>query len=220
MSGGGLPYLPPRERDGWTPPRFPGFDVVDPATVPDPQPLDPKLSAEERVIMLARVYRGACDAAYKGSGSRSMVLVGGVRKSKHFKALAEAAQTMIANDVAPAAWIAWSIDVWKNYGKTDKAPPIAWVLASARIETRLGWFHNECDAYGGGLLIISPAHKDLLYRHARMTTAINRRVPPREAAAQHFPDGLYDKLVVKAREESRDLHARVRAQAARGQWVW
>ncbi len=123
-------------------PEHPRHDGITAQRVPPPARLDPDAGMERKVSILLACYRGAVQAR---TGKRSGVFLrGGVRKSRYWGALCGSVKALQEHDIAPAAWAAWSVDLW--HAKEDKkAPPLMWVWGAKRIEDRRGWFRRTSD---------------------------------------------------------------------------
>lgn len=175
---------------------------------------------------------------------------GGVTGGEHFDALASSCAAFIEHSVAPAAWIAWQFDQWEKAGnkraelvaahagkrkprkrrrrRTSKPqpPPVALVFDPERITEMRGWFRREADNMPlGGRVIFTQSHRELLRRHAIMRNALTRLddpTPARVAAVVRkcFPADCYNELMERARVETKELQARLRRRAARGEWLW
>lgn len=207
-------------------PRYPGIDVVAPAQVPDPPLLDPESPSLDHVTILAAAYRGAVESRF---GGRCYVLRGDLRGTKHWAAFVGAAEALIEHNIPPAAWAAFSCDVWKKFSARGPRPtrgkgwpPVAWVFSAKRIEERRGWFRAEESDYSGGRAIFGPKHKDLMYRFARLDWVLgDPRVRDVGAVVeQFFPGNLYEELVNAARAEAADYRERFKRQIREGRFLW
>lgn len=209
-------------------PPFPGASQVPLCVVPNPPALDPSGSEEVWAETLARAYRGAAESRF---GVRSFVLArGDIRRSKLYGTLVACARALVRHEIPPAAWAAFSMDVWKRYGNGKaklKPPPVRWVFTEKRVEDRKGWYRAEGGA-SGGQIIFGDAHKDLMRRYTAMQRDIGHATvngmvgvaQARQIVDSHFPDGLYDRLVDEAKAEVDDNKARLRRLVERGEWVW
>ena len=201
-------------------PPFPGWSMLPGALTPGPPKLDPDEPDRARALLLVRLYRACAERRFK-KPSFPLGRVD-VQKSKHYAAILECARALLDHDVAPAAWVAFSFDVWRDHSSAEgakKAPPLRWVFSASRVSERAGWFASEESSYCGGRAKFGPSHNELIRRHAAMR-AESARTSPQEAAAKYFPDGLFERLVAEARVESRREQARLREAVARGEWIW
>lgn len=219
-SGGlrGLVVFAPRQEDQWTPP-FPGPSVITAARVPEPPKLAPELAPDDRASLLARAYRATVSARY---GIRCMTLarVSDIETSREFKDLAASAELLITHSIAPIAWVAWSIDVWRQFGKSNRPPGIGWIFKPSRIEKWHGWFHSEQQGYRGGQLLPIPAQRDLYLRFERMRFAIIRGMPAAEAVATHLPRATYEYLVGEARKQVAEAQLNITRKVQAGHFIW
>jgi hypothetical protein len=221
LSGRGT--APPLLRPLAVVPPFPGPQVVPVATVPSPPLLDPAAAPEEWARRLAHAYRGAVDLEF-GTGAAGWVFKrGDIKTSKHFDRLVAAARLLIADDIAPGAWCIFSCRVWRTTrpGQAGKVPPVPWVFSGNRLTKRAGWFWSYQGNDFGGRAVMGPKLKDLAHRYARMQHALDglRTDEPqvvREVVERFFPDGLYDQLVVEARDEAAQTTASIKRRVAEG----
>lgn len=203
-------------------PEFPGMDLLEPAVVPSP----PKLNSDDPdgswCMALVRAYRGAVQSRYKvRSGAFRQ---NNIATSKYAKGLVEAAKKLLEHDIPPAAWAAFSLDVWRKYGEgkgSEKPPALQWVFAAKRIEERRGWYKAESSSYTGGRVLFGKSAKELFERYQQMRVGLLcTELPVAQVVAQHFPDGLYDRLLRRAREEAQAERTRLKAALAQGEWLW
>lgn len=204
-------------------PSYPGPTVMPPAVVPRPPKLPEDLSDLDVAQWLAKSYRGAVEARY---GERCYVLArrGELAKSRFMKVLVDGGRTLSDYDIAPAAWAAFSVEVWKRHESSKKPPPINWMFAPNRIEERREWFEEEEGAYNGGRVVYGEAAQDLMRRYVQMlgtlTWAKKTEVEVKKVVERFFPDGLYDRLLAVAREQARDDQRLLDEAVVRGEWVW
>jgi hypothetical protein len=159
---------------------------------------------------------------------------GGVLGSEHFDMMVEAAGCMLEHEIAPAAWLAFSFDVWdeqqckngKGRRRKLKPPPLTWAYSPDRLNARRGWFRTAlANLVLGGQLTFLPAHRELVGRHARMRAALLRMQNPTNTevaavVARFFPDGCYAQLAERACNESKAQQVKLKRRAARGEWIW
>ena len=200
-------------------PPYPGLEVVAPARVPPPPKLPSDATPEQLARACAVAYRGAVEARYR---QVNYTFSRGVERSRYFAVLVAGGRLLLEAEIAPAAWVAWSVDIWREYrGAKVKPPAPDWVFSANRISERGGWFRSEGASYVGGQVRFGPSHRELIARWNGMVAALMRKPEaPEEVAAQHFPDGLYDVLVAKARREAAEEGARLRAVVERGGFPW
>jgi len=226
-------------------PPFPGIDVVPVARVPQPPLLTPEMSKPKALRLTALGYRAAVERVY----GDTRILVEATRKdpravleSKHAHALVQALPLLIEYRVAPAAWSAFSVHVWKNYvmrgdGKLfdvpsrirrprkHTPPPPKWVFSLKRLEERSEWFAWHEATCRGGQLKLSKAHRELAARHRRLRASLTRegvelteeRV--RELVAEHLPHATFERLVREATAHAEYEQDRLDAAALAGVWL-
>jgi hypothetical protein len=152
----------------WNEPPYPDSQRMGVERTKNPPPLEEGLSKKEMVEILVRVYRGAYESRY---GAPSFVLAKvDVTKSNHYKLLKNAAQVMLDHDIAPASWIAWSMDVFRAAQK-DKGrdpnrtqPSFSFVFSGKRLNEKRWWFREQMGGYLGGQPQPSPESRDVLRR--------------------------------------------------------
>lgn len=217
----GLPEsaVPVRSKLVFGPP-YPGASVVEPATVPPPPLLDPTASERSWALALVRAYRGAVSSRTKKA---CFVLAkGDITASRYYPMLLSGARKLIEHKLPPAAWAAWSVDVWRSRGEKD-APPLAYVWGAKRIEERRGWFRHEAASYEGGMALYGRAHRTLLAKWNAMAAELMRVVDPADGpkvVERHFPGRSYDALVEAARREAVATNGELQARLESGEWLW
>lgn len=192
------------------------------AVSPNPPTLVPEMRDDERAARLVDAFRGALGSRFPGSTDFSFRR-GVLSRSKHFPMLVEAAGFMVEREIAPAAWAAWSMDVWKTYTEKRKPPPVAWVFGPKRLAEKRGWFEHEESSYLGGTVLSTPKRTALLRRYLAMRAAVEAAEAwsdPREIVSRFFPDDLFDRLVVEAREEVARVRERVQRRVDAGEFLW
>jgi hypothetical protein len=174
---------------------------------------------EELARACARAYRGAVQSRF--DGPCFVFARGDLTKSKYYVMLVVGARLLIEQEIAPAAWCAWSMDIWKLRSGATKPPPIAWVFSEGRVRERCGWFRSEAASYEGGQALYGREHRRLLARWHRMFGELLRgRDPPEVIVAQHFPDGSYEHGMKRARKEREETMARLDRMVEHGGWLW
>lgn len=211
-------------------PPFPGQEVVAPAVVPDPPRLRPGLSERAAATVLVRAYRGALESRYGRRGSYRLPPEGKLVEG-NLPLLSAAAAILAAEEIAPAAWAAWSVDVWRDYVATrstnENPPRLSYVFGAKRLEDPRvrGWFARDGGAAAGGRVIFTPEHRALVLRWQRMKQDAARRgaVTPEELSAvalRWWPPGSYDAAVRRARDAASREERALRDRVERGDFVW
>jgi hypothetical protein len=208
---GGLPGVPP----------LPGPDLLGQATIPHPPRLDAEDGDPARADHLADAYRRGVEAKF---GGRCWAFRRGrIERSKHYATLVSAAALFVEHDIAPAAWVAWSIATWKRYHTADRPPPIGWMFGAKRIAERRGWFSAEAGDYSGGLVQKGPLARQLIADWFAMRRAIDKAGAwrePKALVAEFFPDDTWGERLAAARAETKKLAADLRRRAEAGEWFW
>ena len=192
-----------------------------PIRVPEPPKLDPRDDELRHAQLLANWYSGAVESR---TGKRCFVFMKGAARSKFLPVLKSIAQVLLENDIAPAAWIAFSIDVWRRHNP-EGMPPIKWVFSASRIEERAEWFASELNDYSGGKIIFTDALRSFITDQQRMRGEINRAFPDTETelralVAKYFPAGAYDRRKRELEKEALEYNDDLKARVASGSWVW
>lgn len=199
----------------------PPWALVGVAAVPNPPTLDTSMTDRERAIRLADAYRGAVRARLRLDAFAFKR--GDVTRSKHYPTLVEAAAFMLAHELAPAAWCAWSCDVWRQYAGGRKPPPIPWVFGAKRLAERRGWFEAEEGAYTGGRVSYGPEQSRLVQRYLAARLEIDRAgafASPEGVFAKWFPGDAYERAVERARVEVERASTSLRRDADMGVFLW
>jgi len=210
-------------------PPFPGQEVVAPAVVPDPPRLRPGLSERAAAMVLVRAYRGAIESRY-GRGGTYRLPPELKMVEANLPLLTSAAALLAAEEIAPAAWAAWSVDIWRDYvasrSKNENPPRLPFVFGAKRLEDPQvrGWFGKEGAALGGRV-IFTPEHRALVLRWQRMRFDVMRRgaITPEElsaVASRWWPPGAYDAAVRRARETASREERALRDRVERGEFLW
>lgn len=211
-------------------PPFPGQELVAPASVPDPPRLRAELSPRSAATVLVRAYRGALESRY-GRKATYRLPPESVMVERELPLLTSAVALLTSEEIAPAAWAAWSVDVWRDYvaskSNGENPPRLSYVFGAKRLGDHKvrGWFAREGGAAAGGRVIFTPEHRALVLRWQRMKMDASRRgaVTPSELAAvadRWFPPGAFDAAVRRARESASREERALRDRVERGEFVW
>lgn len=204
-------------------PRYPGVSVVPPAMVPNPPLLPENVTGKDSVLWLLKAYRGAIESRYK---KRCFVLAkGDVTKSKYYRLLLEAANTLRDMEMSPAAWITWSVDFWRQYVERPSFPGLAWVFSQKRMADREGWFKHEDGCYSDSRAIYNDYAVELLNRYSKMQGELRRvgtsnPIAVSEVVQRWFPGNFYAELVQQARDRSAEDQRLMNQQVKRGEYIW
>lgn len=214
---------PPIPGTGGVPP-FPTGHNCPSATVPSAPLLPDDLKGLEAAAHLAKIYRAAISKKYK---ERCGVLAkrGQLAKSRVRPRLEEAAEILWQHEVPPAAWAAWSIEVWRSYKIGKGKAPLSWVYSPNRIEEHLGWFQSEGARHCAPRAIYSRVAKDFIERYQvmRLTLVQRQAITPAEVAEvvqMFFPGNDYERWSQAARKAAASDQELINRAVARGEYVW
>jgi len=222
LGGGGLGQRAlvahaPRMTNDWVPP-FPGPNVIASPRVPEPPRIDPELAPVDRAAALMRAFRTTITARYKFP---CMTLANrDLSVQKEYPDLVKSAALLVELGIPPIAWVAWSVDQWRQFAAGSKPPSVRWVFSPARIEKWHGWFNNEQSGYRGGGLITVPAARELYLRFEQMKFALIRGASQADAIAEHLPRAEYERLVALARVQSAEIQLNLNRRLQAGHWLW
>jgi hypothetical protein len=197
-------------------PNLPRFPQLKSATIPHPPRLSPDASTELAAREIARAYAGA----YEASTGKPCWAARRPERTKNWALLLAAAEFIRDADVPPAAWVAWSFDVWAK--KTGRPPPISWVFSVRRLGDRFDWFSHDHYDEIGGTIVAGPKEKGMFQRYTALLEAIDREGAHADAAplvARYFPEG-WDAAVAAVEREIRQTRERLETQLADGAWLW
>jgi hypothetical protein len=130
--------------------------------------------------------------------------------------------------IAPGAWCAWSVDVWRRYIEPVRTPSVVWLCSKARVEAHGGdWFLSDLPLYVGGQAQFGQRHRLLINRWRAMRLEVLQVVErtgsldrARRVVQRHFPEGVYEMLVERARDEARRAQELLMDQVAKGHSLW
>ena len=208
-------------------PPFVSLSAVCPVKIPHPPLLDPRDVPGRQAYLLQRWFEGAVESRTgKRCWSFKAERVGHITKSKHYPLMLQAIEMFAAHEIAPAAWCAFSTDVWIEHSGKKTAPPIDWTFAAKRIEERRGWFRSVATDFEGGRLIFTDKAKEFLRRQNIMRTRLRWLEMPagdddiRRIVETYFPDGLFERMLEEIKAESAELNRSLAEKVYLGEWVW
>lgn len=163
-------------------------------------------------------------------------------KAPDRKVLVKAAALLLEHEVSPLRWAEFSFEGWAKGGEPadegqepadeGKAkgsgrgrpravrPPLRWVYAEKRVAGKSGWARSALERRGSSV-VVTRALRSLIAKWQQMMVAVLRgEVAPEDAGAKFFPDGLYERLVEKARSEGRREQDRINTDIAAGKYLW
>ena len=204
-------------------PAFPGDSIVPLVVVPNQPKLPETNTPQDNARILGAVYREAIKRLYK---KKSWAFArGNIENSKHYATLCEASKLFIELGISPTAWVDWHMKSWQSWKGAGKIPPVTATYSPEKIHKWRGWFAKSYDVHGGKALI-TDTHRELLTRYRAMRRGLKRLGPSaelskiQEIVEQHFPDGMYDLLVQRAKAEAQALQFRLEDNVRKGKWIW
>lgn len=219
MRGGG----PPPPGQGGVP-RFPGPTLLVPLTVPGPREIPADLGDEDAVEWMLKMYRGAVE---KKTGKRCWVFPkkGDARKSKHWPKLKQAMELFREYRWAPGTWVQWMFATWFTDGRRKTPPNTGYVFNPTYMMERSGWFEAEQASYQATRLVYNDIAKAILARYRKMqeelvSTGARSEEAVRSVVEKHWPNGLYEKALMRANTRTRSDQATVAQKLLSGDWLW
>lgn len=206
------------------------------ALVPPPPRVTEDMAPWERVKILVAAYRGGARAIL---GAKWTPLSRPGSEKKYLTQLADCAAALERERIAPAEWVAFSLDVWrgvldKKEARGDKSrgrgkrtlPPVAWVFSAKRVDEHANWCLATCPTMGGRL-VTGPRWDEFVGAWTSMAIEVADWMaehpgapPPKHIAEKHFPGNRYQEMFDAAREEGLEYRRLLAEQRARGVWLW
>ncbi len=218
-------------------PAYPGPFVVPLLCVPRPPKLTPAMGAGERLRRCAVAYTGACTRAVGTKlhlgDNRTADTVRIRDDGRRFAALAT---RLLADEIPPAAWCAFSVDMWRMYyaehykprSVLSKRPSAIWVCSAEHYADHLEWYWIEAARYNGGHAVLVDEHRELLVQWSRMRDELLRYVSSRSVLVRddvygivrrHFARGAYEYMVKRAQQAVAKQQAEIDVRSASGEFV-
>ncbi len=199
-------------------PAYPGPLVVPMLVVPAPPRLTAAMGAGERLRRVGAAYTGACERARPGRcWAADTRTADTTRMGAHGPRFAHLATWLLSAGIPPAAWCAFSVDVWLHHyarfqpmrSALRMRPSVNWVCGDEHIKAHEVWYWAESTRYQGGHARCVDEHRELLVKWSRMrsellvearkhTVAIPHDVVFR-IVRQHFARGEYESTVHRAK---------------------
>jgi hypothetical protein len=157
-----IPLRPPKARspsvaEEREPPRQPDNRLLKVTKVPSPRRFEPDASDDEIVDTLATLYKSVCIATFGKKGADwGMISPKGIFAKKNRDMLLKCGQLLQHYDIAPASWVAWRIDEWRDNAKKKKKlknenqPPFFFVFSSRMVHQGQEYFSLDRGGYMGG----------------------------------------------------------------------
>jgi len=127
--------------------------------------------------------------------------------------------------VAPEAWFVFWANRWVvSTGRRPTSMPLHYALSEQHM-AKASWFLHEKDGFVGGREIRTATHVAMDERHDQMMWSLHEEAPKTEEEAKAivgrcWPDGLWRRMVARARREVHDDQLRINDMVRRGEWVW
>lgn len=178
--------------------------------------------------------RAESSCALEAAEAREAAVSAAVRPRRAFggrlsraleRTLAQFAGAMRLSGVLPAAWVAFSFDVWRMAGRTDGPPTMAWTFSLNRLRDARGWYEQELERYTGSTFVVSDELRRLQHAHDAMWQDMLRENPqdgPSTWAVidRHFPGDAWERAVERAAAGQRRLRRDIDEAVARGAILW
>lgn len=226
-------------------PPYPGVSLVRPAQVPPAPPLRVDDGWETHLRWLAAAYEGACtsvwgDAAVhtptrgKARGvprrTRPTAMVGSPTSPRWDKirdVCRDAADALMAADLAPAAWALFSATRWRGMreheggvrtGEVAPFPPVAWFWSAKRIAEDAPAARSYAR---GGERVPLASHRALLERYEALRRDVARGAAASAQTCERHGLSREEYMAALAAVQAEAAEARVllRLRAARGEWL-
>ncbi len=217
-------------------PVYPALGTVVPvARVPEPPLLAPGDTEPARALHLALAYRtvvaqryGRCFHKTARWCRRFCGVVDEddiMRMRPEFAYLTTSAELLLNLRIAPLAWVAFSVDVYRQYAARKSPPGVVWTYAPTRIEERKDWFGYAEQKFRGGRLIIEPEHRELITSFERMRYALMLVSPLSESRVDrivraHLSPQKYERLVDALEDKTEEKRREFRRAIQRREWIW
>jgi len=192
-------------------------DVIPVAMIPDPPLLPNKISDDQIVAWLVKAYNGAKQSRYPSSVYVKCI-------SMHYNSLHACGCKLREYHIAPAAWAAFSIDLWKKApNKRQAIAPITWVFNATMVLSRIELYEIDRLNYRGGQIVENEHSREIKRRELLMQRDLLNADSKGELAidikSRYFPGGLYEQLFKAAKRQAEIDQARLDEQAQRGDWM-
>lgn len=228
FTGGGLREPPTSEVLHALPP-FPAMHFIKPAMIPPPPMLPGDTLDDDRDVEILRSAFASTHARRVGGfapGTR------GALTTRSHARLVKASVALREVGVAPLVWADFAFGMWATARAANPKPsaphgrharsrsvPIAYVWNAATIVEHGAWCRADHDTRGA-TTVLTRSHRTLIARWQSMMHDVNRGVSAFGAVAQHFPGGLYLRLVESARAEALAEQTHINARIAAGDDLW
>lgn len=197
-------------------PPYPGYDVLEPPSLP---PM-PRLLADPAAAgkLLVRAYKAAC---WKNYGKKPRT-----DKQVTFR-MRHAAFAMREQGIeSPYAWAAFRLHTWRLSLLAETThPAIDYVFSRKVVEDHAEHFAGVAERYEVRRHIVLPeSHQLLVVLWARARRALaspgNADKTDEEIVEGILPRERYDQLIAAAQHEGRALVADAMRRLGRGEWIW
>lgn len=220
-------------------PHYPTSAIVPTPRLPNPPMLDPKQTFAKQSWTCFCVYRAAIRAVFHASPWKTMTQQGFYR-SRNYPIVGKVVPLLLEAQIAPAAWVGYSISAWQRVGTYDRTwdaapserkkpavtiPPIQYVFSGTRVVERAASFAWHAVRYDGGMIAMTSAHITLLAKWERMRRELLRLQPTREEevvaiVAARFAEGEYERLLEEAKKQCEEQEDDWAQLVRRGVFLW
>lgn len=191
---------------------------------PPPARLAPETTPYERARLLVATYLSGLEKRYPDEPMRDFR--GNLAKSKHYDNLVAAAAAMIPLNVAPAAWVLYSFDVWERGGgmRTGVVPPPRFVFDPKRLSRQGVAMFNKVELdYRAVPNKITDEFRELTraYNRAmRLASEAPSLAAARVVVATTLAERGWETLFKAATKATQVARAALAARIASGEMVW
>lgn len=178
-----IPLRPPQEAPCSVrsdPPRYPDNRLLQVTKIPSPRRFEPDASDDEIADTMATLYKSVCIATFGKKGADwGMLSPKGIFAKKHRQMLLKCGQTLQQYDIAPASWIAWRVDEWRDMAqkkrlKTENQPAFHFVFSTRMIYEAHKRFELDQDGYKGGQCCPTQLSKEVSTRYNHYTLKLSK----------------------------------------------
>jgi hypothetical protein len=202
---------------------FPTHELLACAAIPAPTRLDKEAADRELVFALIVAYRAACAEFFPKSKARKWgKYAPDITQLKAYPQLVAAACALVAENIPPALWAAWSFDNAAVLAKEklEEPPTIGFVFSEKRVKKFTGWYLSEVWWEAGRRPLIGPLAQSCIDRFRRAEAEYRVGSAPVDAVlAVHFPE-TYSVAVARAKAEGERAQEKLRRRAAVGEHIW
>lgn len=201
--------------------------VLSPVRVPAARPIPEEvlLDEDQALDRMWAAYQGAMRSV-AGAKARSGSMPSRLRgKGALRERVLERASWLTEMGTSPEAWFLFWVNRWTSAtGRKATTMPFSWAVADARVD-KIEWFLSEQSGFASGREKRTPTHNAMDARYDQMMWDLyvagpKTEVEAKAVVARAWPDGLWRKMVERARAEIVSEQRFVDAMIAEGEWMW